>query len=96
MVDNLTIKYHQRSKETVDKKVTKSIKKFFNKKKEKKWLYGREGYKNIPEDEKQKLVQIVLKGGKTLHYNWGIYIFHYFYLLYKHMRLLLNAASKIS
>ena len=35
MVDNLTVKYHQRSKETVDKKVTKSMKKFLIKKRKK-------------------------------------------------------------
>ena len=49
----MPVKYYQESKERLQKKLTKDIKIFLKKKKEK----GRERYKNLSEDEKQKLVE---------------------------------------
>ena len=47
--------YHQDNKERVKKKLVNDIKVFL--KKEKKQQYGPKSYKNLSEDEKQKLVK---------------------------------------
>ena len=54
----LSTKYYQENKERLVKDKQKLVKDiiFFNEKK-KKWQYGCERYKNLPEDEKQKLVE---------------------------------------
>ena len=56
MSKNLPVKYYQEGKERLQKKLMKDIKIFLKKKKNKKRQYGRERYKNVLEDEKQKLV----------------------------------------
>ena len=46
---------------------------FLKKKKEKKWQFVSEPYKNLPQDEKQKLVEYkknIIKWGKMLYYNY--------------------------
>ena len=53
---SLSVKYYQENKERLQKKFVKDIKIFLNnKKKKKKRQYGRECYRNVSEDEKQKL-----------------------------------------
>ena len=42
-----------------NKKLMKDIKVFLNNKTKKKWQYGLQQYKNLPEDEKQKLVEYI-------------------------------------
>ena len=55
---SLSVKYYQENKERLQKKFVKDIKIFLNnKKKKKKRQYGRECYKDLLEDEKQKLVE---------------------------------------
>ena len=49
-------KYYQNNKEILQKKLVKDIKVFIKKKK-KKQQYGCKGYKNLSEDEKQKLLE---------------------------------------
>ena len=49
--------YSQENKERLQKKLVKNIRVFLKKKKKKKRQYGRERYKYLPEDEKQKLVE---------------------------------------
>ena len=49
-------KYYQAKKERLLKKPVKDIKVFLKKKKKKKQQYGGERYKNLSEDEKQKLI----------------------------------------
>ena len=41
------------------KKLMKDIKVFLKNKTKKKWQYGLQQYKNLPEDEKQKLVEYI-------------------------------------
>ena len=53
MSKDLLSKYYQDNKE----KLLKNIKAFLKKKKEKKQQYGQEQYKNLSEDEKQKLAE---------------------------------------
>ena len=55
MSKNLSAKYYQKNKESFQKKLVKAIKIFLKKKKRQQ--YGREGYKNLAEDEKQKFVE---------------------------------------
>ena len=55
MSENLSAKYYQENKEKIQKKLVKDIKIFFNEKK--KQHYGHECYKNLSENEKQKLVE---------------------------------------
>ena len=57
MFKKLSAKYYQENKERLQKKLVKDIKMFLKKKKKKKQQYGRERYKNLSEDEKQKLVE---------------------------------------
>ena len=57
MSKKLSAKYYQENKERLQKKLVKDIKMFLKKKKKKKQQYGRERYKNLSEDEKQKLVE---------------------------------------
>ena len=53
----LSARYCQENKERLQKKLVKGIKFFPKKKKKKKQQYGRERYKRLSEDEKQKLVE---------------------------------------
>ena len=58
MCKNLLAKYSQENKEKLQKKLVKDIKIFLRKKKKKKKRrYDRECYKNLTEDEKQKLAE---------------------------------------
>ena len=57
MSKNLSAKYYQENKERLQKKLVKDIKILLKKKMKKKWQYGCEHYKNLLEDEKQKLVE---------------------------------------
>ena len=52
MSNNSSTKYYQNNKER-PQKLVKNIKVYLKKKKEKKWQYGREWYKNLPEIEKK-------------------------------------------
>ena len=61
----LSAKYHQENKERLQKKLTKDIKIFLKKKTEKKWQCGRKRYKNLSEDEKQKLLEYRKKCYRT-------------------------------
>ena len=56
MSKNLPTKYSQENKESLQKKLVKDIKVFL-KKKEKKQQYSCECYKNLSEDEEQRLVE---------------------------------------
>ena len=56
MSKNLSVKYYQENKEKLPKKLIKDIKMFLQKIKKKR-QYGRECYKDLLEDEKQKLVE---------------------------------------
>ena len=56
MCKNLLAKYSQENKEKLQKKLVKDIKIFLRKKKKKR-RYDRECYKNLTEDEKQKLAE---------------------------------------
>ena len=55
MSKNLSAKYYQENKERLQKKLVKDIKIFL--KKTKYQQFGRERYKNLSEDEKNKLVE---------------------------------------
>ena len=57
MPKNLSAKYYRENKEILQKRLVKDIKIFLRKKKKKNQQCGRERYKNLPEDEKQKLVE---------------------------------------
>ena len=57
MSKTLLAKYYQENKERLQEKCAKDIKIFLKKKKGKKQEYGCERYKNLSEDEKQKLVE---------------------------------------
>ena len=50
MVNNLSTKYSQKNKERLQKNFAKRIKIFLKKKNKNKRQYGRERYKNFPED----------------------------------------------
>ena len=54
---NLSAQYYQHNKERLHKKFVKDTKVSLNKKNKKKQQYGCERYKNISEDEKQKLTE---------------------------------------
>ena len=56
MSENLSGKYYQEKRKTA-KKLVKDTKISLKKKKEKKRLYGPERYKNLSEDDKNKLVE---------------------------------------
>ena len=55
MSKNLSAKYYQENKRTLQKKLVKDIKIFLRKNK-KKPQYGCECFRNLSQDEKQKLV----------------------------------------
>ena len=55
MSKTLSAKYYQENKERIPEKLVKDIKIFIKKKKKKKQQYDGEHYKNVLEDEKQKL-----------------------------------------
>ena len=58
MSENLSVKYHQENKETLQKQLVKDIKKFLRKKKKKEQRkYDHECYKNLSGDEKNKLIE---------------------------------------
>ena len=58
MFKSISSKYYQENKERLQKKsLAKYIKVFLKKKKKKKRQYGHERYKNLPENEKQRLVE---------------------------------------
>ena len=55
MSQNLSAIYYQENKERLQKR---ALERYQNLLKEgKKWQYGHERYKNLPEDEKEKLVE---------------------------------------
>ena len=71
-------KYYQNNKERLQKKLVKNIKVFLKKKKKKKQQYGREQYKNLLKDEKQKLVEYRKKYHKMRkmpYYNYKKLLF---------------------
>ena len=55
MYKTLSAKYYHGNKEILQKKLAKNIEIFLKKKKKRQ--YGRECYKNLSKDEKQKLVE---------------------------------------
>ena len=57
MSKNLSAKYYQENKERLMKEFVKDMKIFLKKIKKKKQQYSQERYKNLSEDEKQKLVE---------------------------------------
>ena len=57
MSNDSPAKYYQNNKERLQKKLMKNMKVFLKKKKKKKQQYGHEQYKNLPEDDKQRLVE---------------------------------------
>ena len=60
MSKNLSSRYYQQNKDRLQKKLVQDIKIFLKKEKQKK-LHGRENYKNLSENEKQKLVEYIEK-----------------------------------
>ena len=56
MINNLSSRYYQKTKERSSKRLVKDIK-FSQKKLQKKRQNGREKYENLSEHEKQKLVE---------------------------------------
>ena len=58
------IKMYKIIKNDYKKKLVKDINVFLRKKKKKKQQYGREWYKNLPEDKKQKLAEC-----RKIHYK---------------------------
>ena len=52
MSKNLSAKYYQDNKEKIQKQVCEGYQSPSKEKKEKKWQYDCERYKNLPEDEK--------------------------------------------
>ena len=61
MSKKLSAKYYQENKERLQKKLVKDVKIFLKKKKKKKQQDGCERYKNLSEDEKQNLVEYIIK-----------------------------------
>ena len=61
MSKDSSAKYYHSDKERLQKKFLKDVRVFLRKKKGKKWQYGCERYKNLPEDEKQKLIELQKK-----------------------------------
>ena len=57
MFKSSSAKYYQDNKERLQKKLAEDMKVFLKKEKKKKRQYGRERYKNLSKDEKQKLVE---------------------------------------
>ena len=57
MFKKLSAKYYQVNEKRLQKKLVKDIKIFLKKIKKKKQQCGCEQYKNLPENEKQKLVE---------------------------------------
>ena len=57
MSKDSSAKYYQNNKERLQKNLVKGIKVFLKKKEKKKQQYGRERCKNLPEDEKQRLLE---------------------------------------
>ena len=68
MSKDSSAKYYENNKERLQKNLVKDIKVVLKKKKEEKQQYGFEQYKNLPEDEKQKLVKYRKKHYKTRNY----------------------------
>ena len=57
MSKNSSAKYYQENEERPQRKAHKRYRSLSKKDKEKKWQYACELYKNLPQDEKQKLVE---------------------------------------
>ena len=57
MPKDSSAKYYQNNKERLQKNLVKGIKVFLKKKEKKKQQYGSERCKNLPEDEKQRLLE---------------------------------------
>ena len=55
MSQNLSAIYYQENKERLQKRALERYQNLL--KEEKKWQYGHERYKNLPENEKEKLVE---------------------------------------
>ena len=55
MSQNLSAIYYQENKERLQKRALERYQNLL--KEEEKWQYGHERYKNLPEDEKEKLVE---------------------------------------
>ena len=53
----LSAKYYQENKKSLRKKLVKDTRIFLTTKKNKKWQYGHGPYKNLSENEKQKLFE---------------------------------------
>ena len=58
MPTDVSAKYYQENKERRQKQIVKDINVFLRKEKKKRQQYGRERYKNLSDDEQQKLVEI--------------------------------------
>ena len=56
MAEDSSAKYYQNIKERLQKKARERYRSFSKERKENKQQYGYERYKNLPENEKQKLV----------------------------------------
>ena len=76
MSKNLSAKCYQEHKEGLQKKLVKDTKISSKKKKKKAWerseRYGFERYKNLSEDEKQKLLEYTknIEWEKTIYYKY--------------------------
>ena len=56
MSKNVSVKYYQENKKDYEKKACESNQSLSKEEKEKEQQYGRERYKNLSKDEKQRLV----------------------------------------
>ena len=56
MAEDSSVKYYQNIKERLQKKARERYRSLSKERKENKQQYGYERYKNLPENEKQKLV----------------------------------------
>ena len=72
MSKKLPAKYYQENKKRLQKKICERYQNLSKEETEKKWQYGREHYKNLSEDEKNKLVENRKKyrWEKTFDYNY--------------------------
>ena len=57
MSRNISAIHYQENKQKLHKKLITDINFFLRKKKKKKWQYGRDHYKNLSEDQNQKLLE---------------------------------------
>ena len=78
MSKELSAKYYQSNKKTLQNNACERYQSLSKKGKEKRRQYGRKRYKNLPEDEKHKLVEYrktILKWGKTHYHNYKKLLF---------------------